>query len=258
MNNSTTLASQDPTLETQGPMYVYLNNQTDMVFQLDPTQATLGYGSSPTPPPVWVQGKDWQVLSAALNLPPWQYPQSPTFTVPTGSANVIGIANRGTSSVAARGEYVFDQQFFITGTRISMHFTISGVSGGSTVLPGFGLWNLGSNPGAWTYVTPTVFDGSWSIQLRSPDCYNLATLSVSYVPYGWMNPLQRATSRLFYSVAGSGSLFASVAPFPSNVEDKPACSTGEAVREASSIEIVRASGEYRLLTDAVKQKGANK
>lgn len=245
MDKSTTLASQDPTFETQGPMNVFLNNQTDMRFSLDPSQATLKNDTSPTPPPAWVLGRDWQVLSAYLSQPPWPYPQAQPLTGVTGCANVIAIANRGTSSVKAGGVYICDQPLYIPNTSISMHFTISGVAGGSTVLPGFGLFNLVSNPGAWTYVTPTDFDGSWSIQLRSPDYFNLATLSVSYVPYGWQSWIG-ASSRLFYSVAGSGMLLASVPGFSPGTED------------ARSIKIVRASGEYGIITNAVKQMGADK
>jgi hypothetical protein len=266
--------AQDPTFETKGPMRIILSNQTDrggtLGFPLlmgnplpnypfsglapNVSQATLTYGPSGNPPPPWVLGKDWKLFASGLAVPPLQFPVvynqyggNPAW--PIGNAEVLLVADRSAAKVALNGQYIFDLPFTTGGSLLSIHFTLNGLAGGSTVLPGFGLFNLGSNPGAWTYVTPIAFDGIWSIQLRSDDFFNYATLSLCYVRYsntgrfGW-------TSRLVYSVSGitmcpqSLSITKAEIPEHDTQADKPI---------VSALDIFRASGDYKTVRSSNKE-----
>jgi hypothetical protein len=155
----------------------------------------------------------------------------------------MSVSDRSANRVALGAQYVFDQPFGLGGTWLSMHFTISGIAGGSTVLPGFGLWNLGSNPGAWTYLTPDSFDGVWSIQLRSDDFYDYATLSVTYVNYSTLN-IGGAMSRLFYSVSGSANARFPFALTGSQVVSEARVPSVVPPDARSSIDIIRASTKF--------------
>jgi len=171
----------DPTFETQGPMRVFFTNNTDNGgtngFPLDVNspsysffgpymqsqQAALTYGPPGTPPPPWTRGTDWDVI-ASKSVAPVNFPvvAGGQYGYSAGNAEVLRISDRSPSKVALGGQYTFDLPFGIIATHLSIHLIVTGVAGGSTVLPGFGLWNLGSNPHAWTYLTPTAFDGTWS------------------------------------------------------------------------------------------------
>ncbi|MCW1990594.1 hypothetical protein ABIE85_002367 [Bradyrhizobium diazoefficiens] len=95
--------------------------------------------------------------------------------------------------------YVFT--FSLGAEWIQLYLRVTGGPDGATVLPGFGLWSLGSNPHAWTYVTPEAFTGEWMIGLLSPACFNIVWLSVEYAPpkdYGGGLP----EARLCFKVSG--------------------------------------------------------
>jgi hypothetical protein len=259
MTTKTQLASQDPTFESKGLMGIFLCNRTDLGsatsitapptlqngLYTDPQKATLTYGAGQPPPP-WVQGTDWRVLPGSASILPDQFPLSngQGFWAPAGSACVMSVSDRSANRVALGAQYVFDQPIFLESTGISIHFTISGVAGGSTVLPGFGLWNLGSSPGAWTYVTPTSFDGVWSIQLRSDDFFDYATLSVTYVRYSTLNN-GPTMSRLFYSVSGSANTTFPFAITASQVVGEARVPHAVTSDARSSIDIIRASTKFK-------------
>lgn len=262
MTTKSQLASKDPTFEAKGLMGIFLCNRTDLGaatsitapptsqdgLYTDPQQATLTYGAGQPPPP-WVQGTDWRVLPGSAEILPDQFPLSNGrgFWAPAGSACVMSVSDRSPNRVALGAQYVFDQPIVVASTVISIHFTISGVAGGSTVLPGFGLWNLGSSPGAWTYVTPASFDGVWSIQLRSDDFFDYATLSVTYVHYSTLNN-GGAMSRLFYSVSGSANATFPFALTASQVAGEARVPTVVPSDARSSIDIIRASTKFKEST----------
>lgn len=257
MATTAVLASKDPTFETQGPMGIFLSNQTDYGYtnsitapalvggiSVGGTPPTLTYGGGGQPPPPWTEGTDWKVPPGSYSMLPAQFvtPPSPgsTYWGTAGSTCVMSVTDRSSDKVALGAQYVFDQPFVVIGTRLGIHYTVSGVAGGSTVLPGFGLWNLGSNPGAWTYLTPSTFDGTWSIQLRSDDFLNYATLSVTYVRYSTMASAP-AMSRLFYSVSGSVTATYPFAITQSHRIDEPARPSADPakLKPRSTIDIVR-------------------
>jgi len=260
---SNKVMGQDPTLETQGPMRIILSNQTDIGgtsafplqignppphsfigFAPDVSKATLTYGPFGNPPPPWVLGKDWQLIPPGSGLPPLQFPAvngSSGCTI--GNAEVLLVADRSAGKVALNAQYIFDLPFFINGTFLSIHFTLNGVASGSTVLPGFGFFNLVTNPDAWTYITPTAFDGIWSIQLRSDDFFNYATLSLCYVRFSGTNRFG-PTSRLVYSVSGIG-----ICPNALSIPNTeiPRHDTQPGKQTVSALDIFRASGDYETV-----------
>lgn len=263
-------SSQDPTFETQGPMRVFLSNQTDLggtnafpFLMLNPPNTpffgfgtggnylpSLTYGPAGNPPPPWNQGSDWQVLASGLAIPPLQMPivyqnGSTTQAYPVGNAEAVYIADRSNNLVVTNGQYILDFPFVVGGTWLSIHFVITGVAGGSTVLPGFGLYNLGSNPGAWTYLAPTSFDGLWSIQLRSDDFFNYLTLSLSYVRYSDTNPLG-PMSRLVYAASGLGAFNSLLTPYITKQKVAQKVTTNN--NQISAIDIFRTESDYQILT----------
>ncbi len=260
-------SSQDPTFETQGPMRVFLSNQTDLggttgfPLQLETPGTrpfyglstnstyvpTLTYGPAGNLPPPWNQGTDWITLPSGLAVPPLQMPVifSTAYNIayPIGNAETFLIADRSNNKVALNGQYIFDFPFLAGGgTWLSIHFVITGVAGGSTVLPGFGLYNLGSNPGAWTYIAPTEFDGSWSIQLRSDDFFNYLTLSLSYVRFSDTNQFG-PMSRLVYAASGIGSCNV---PLDFGAKKQPSATSTKA--KLSTLDIFRVEDDYQILT----------
>jgi hypothetical protein len=257
------LSSKDPTFEAKGPMGIFLCNQTDFGganailtpptdvygMYIVPTQASLTYGPAGQLPPPWVQGTDWKVPSVPpvyYRLPPFQLATANTYWwSPFGSTCVMSVSNRSSNKVALGAQYVFDQPLTLgSGTLISIHFKILGVAGGSTVLPGFGLWNLVSSPGAWRYFDPVSFDGVYSLQLRTDDFLDYATLSVTYVRY---SPLSAGPtmSRLFYSVSGHSRV---TFPFPltaSHKIEEVSDPSAQPRQPSSSIDIIRASTKLK-------------
>ncbi len=264
MNTKSQLASTDPTFETKGPMGIFLCNRTDngganaittVPTNLSgmwtmPQQASLTFIGQP--PPAWVQGTDWKIPTVPAGnfyaLAQDQFP-SPTSNTSSlwrqgGSTCVMSITDRSSNKVVQGAQYIFDQPCQVgSGTQISLHFIISGVTGGSTVLPGFGVWNLKSRPGAWTFLSPTSFDGVWSVQLRSDDFLDYATLSVTYVPFNTLTS-GPAMSRLFYSVSGSARATYPFQVTSSQVIVDAPDAPGTPLESSSSIDIFRASTEF--------------
>jgi len=258
----------DPTFETQGPMRVFFTNNTDNGgtngFPLDVNspsysffgpymqsqQAALTYGPPGTPPPPWTRGTDWDVI-ASKSVAPVNFPvvAGGQYGYSAGNAEVLRISDRSPSKVALGGQYTFDLPFGIIATHLSIHLIVTGVAGGSTVLPGFGLWNLGSNPHAWTYLTPTAFDGTWSIELRSDDFLGYATLSLTYVRYSGTSRFG-PMSRLVYSVSGIGMCW----PYfttPTGTTQAPPSFEPVPRDRASTIDVIRSSGHYQARAGGV-------
>jgi hypothetical protein len=262
MSTKSRTAAVDPTFESQGPMGILFANKTDLgMFNSNPiygyvqgvgipgSGAQLSY--SPTPPSTpWTPGTNWKGLPVSplgAVVPSWQFPVQSTLngdevTSMFGSLCVLGVVDRSSSQVALGESYILDLQFIIGGTYMSMHFAITGVAGGSTVSPGFGLMNVGSKPG-WTYYLATAFHDTWSLQLRSDDFLDFATLSVTYVPYSSLNT-GGSMSRLFYSISGScpnGNTFSRCSPASADQTIVPE----KAPKAHSAIEIVLASTKYK-------------
>jgi len=255
---------QDPTFQARGAMGVFFSNQTDWGGAtatgspgggtgVDPSQATLQYLPLDSPPPTWQRGSDWRTFGQKVVLPPSQ------LTVPVpGSSNIwmsgngmpLYITERGPSKAVPGGTYLFNQPVTPGAyTLISLHFMIVGGDRGSTVQPGFGLFNLVSRPNAWTYIYPEGgFTGSWSVPLRTVDFFTYATLSVSYVPYSDLigpGPM----SRLCYGVSGQSRIVFNVWNTAQGAEPEAPAPQEDAGHEPGPIEIAADPSTYRLATE---------
>lgn len=226
----------DPTFGNRGGIAAFLTSPNARVSSIVTSSATLTYGSTPLPPPPWNRGADWAT------------PTPTVYDVKAGAVvQALAIRDRSTNMVVPNANYYFAQPFTISQqTLLSLYFVLSGVEGGSTIVPGFGLFNLGTNPNAWTYVTPTgpLVNFTFSIGLRADDFFSFATLTVQYVPYSYIVPGGYSVSRLVYTITGcAGDAFAPPSPpwWPSNAVD-----AGADAQQPRPIELVDASGEYSL------------
>jgi hypothetical protein len=138
-----------------------------------------------------------------------------------GYANAFMVYDMSTATVAPDKTYAVTVGVVSSG--ILLYFLVAGALAGSSILPGFGLWNLDTKPKAWTYLTPIEFDGLWEITLLSPSSDVPMLLSIEYAPprdYLGQNQLE---SRLVFTFRG-GTVFgqnygSSVDPLPHAPDD---------------------------------------
>lgn len=201
-------ASTDPTLQTKGTLTVGLKLDYNASFinsnQRNGMAITAGpitYAPANQPPPPWTNRTQYQTGNGtafgAMGLFP---PPNPTFySGQDGIYSALRVMDMSSNTVLPGKSYAFT--FALGSNWIQLYVRIAGGPDGSTVLPGFGLWSLGSNPHAWSYLTPEQFTGDWMIGLHSPSSFNTMWLSAEYAPpkdYGG-GYLQ---ARLTFTVAG--------------------------------------------------------
>jgi hypothetical protein len=122
------------------------------------------------------------------------------WTQQAGYAGCVWIADMSSNAVAAGKTYAFAVD--LLSNWIQLYFLLTGGSSGTTVLPGFGLFNLVTNPGAWTYRTPPQFTGKWRIGLLSPYSDAPIWLSVEYAPPKQYLSSPGLESRLIFTLTG--------------------------------------------------------
>ncbi|AWO91722.1 MULTISPECIES: hypothetical protein [Bradyrhizobium] len=199
-------ALSDPTLQTKGRLTVGLNLDNNASYissgavnGLKVTAGALAYGPPNAPPPPWKPGKQYWSGNGTAFGAQGMVPTTYGYTYQAGIYQPLYISDMSSNAVMTGKTYVFT---FSLGTEwIQLYLRVTGGPDGATVLPGFGLWSLGSNPHAWTYVTPEAFTGEWMIGLLSPACFNIVWLSVEYAPpkdYGGGLP----EARLCFKVSG--------------------------------------------------------
>lgn len=201
-----TAIAQDPTLQTSGALEVNLKLVWNAAY-INPQGAFHGmpvsfnsimYGPPNELPPPWASGNQYSAISGAqvpgfgamLPIQGW--------TSQAGYVQCVRVSDMSSNAVVAGKTYAFAVDLSSLG--IQLYFMLTGGSGGTTVTPGFGLLNLGTNPNAWTYITPTQFNGAWEIGLLSPFSDAPVWLSVEYAPpkdYG-----QGIVSRLIFTCTG--------------------------------------------------------
>jgi hypothetical protein len=249
--------SDDYTFQANGPMAVFFRNDADQragVYNgtrwggtgIDPTKVRLQYLPIVQPPPPWVQNTDWSIAGAPAQ--PFPYQAMPS-RMGQGSVQPLYINERGPAKVVSGASYLFDQPITPGSyTLISLHFKIVGVPGGSTVVPGFGLFNLISNPNAWSYIYPMpgTFDGDWSIQLRSVDFYDLMTLRASYVRSAFLMGVGLPVSRLCYQISGSSMV---ALPIPNNGNASQQKPDEDAAHEPGALEVIGDPSGFTLATE---------
>jgi hypothetical protein len=203
----------DPTMQTSGGMLVVLKNLTNLTSVYSNPASSTGLPVQPNPPtytplnqppPAWTQGKQYRVW----NQPAYTYgsliPIDYNLSTAAGVAQAVKIMDMSSQTVVTNKQYQFTVDTPISGPpSVRLFWNISGVSGGSTVMPGFGLYNLVTAPGAWTYLTPPTFTGNWSIELANPQYAEPVTLSVSYISLSYVSDYGNV-SRLAFTIAGGG------------------------------------------------------
>lgn len=127
------------------------------------------------PPPAWTEGDQWTALyphGASMPANYLDHSAIPFITINDRSNQSIP-ENKGYSFLAYAGGLVANS---------SAYFELHGVAGGSTCVPGFGLYNLVSNPKAWTIIKPQTFDGIFSVSWLNPSYIVPVTATVQYAP----------------------------------------------------------------------------
>lgn len=199
--------TQDPTLQSSGNLIALLKlawNCTSIyggtVYGMQVGFNSITYGPPNELPPAWTAGNQYSAISST-QVPGFgaMVPQGSGWTRQAGYAGCAQIADMSSNGVVAGKTYAFAVD--LQSNWIQLYFLLTGGSSGTTVLPGFGLFNLVKNPNAWTYVTPTQFTGEWQIGLLSPFSDAPVWLSVEYA-----HPKQYGStglqSRLIFTCTG--------------------------------------------------------
>jgi hypothetical protein len=237
----------DPTVQTTGGLAVSLKNLTNCSGQWASGQAigitlappVVTYGPPAQPPPAWTSGTQYTPYPGIA--PMFGSPQ--TFagnTFANGLYQTLWIPDLSSQAVVPGKLY-----YFAIGcsaqTNAQLYLVLSGGTDGTTVLPGFGLYNLITAPRRWTYLTPQAFTGEYSLDVNNPAYAETLTLSVRYQPPRWVNNFQMA-SRLAYSI--SGGTYGS-----SNTGAEEATSDDELAHDELELDIARSSDAYHAVEE---------
>jgi hypothetical protein len=205
------MPATDPTVQTKGTLIVGLKTDLNVtqhtfgqpdLFGCPVAFAGITYGPPNAPPPAWTSGKQYNSGKGTAYGAMGPLPSSATIVFQAGVCQVLGITDMSTNAVVSGKTYALT---ISVGWQnwIQLYVRVTGGPNGSTVLPGFGLWNLVTSPNAWTYVTaPEPFTGEWMIGLHSPVSFAVVWLSAEYAPpkdYG----KGHLESRLLFTCAGS-------------------------------------------------------
>ena len=180
------MPTTDPTVQTKGGLSVGLNLDMNATYIYNgklrgvPVVAgPIAYGPTNQPPPPWANGTQYYTGNGTAygsgSMPP-----DPSYRVQKGILSTLSITDMSSNTVVTGKTYGFTSS--LRGNWIQLYTRVTGGPNGSTVLPGFGLWSLGTNPHAWTYVTPEAFTGEWKLGLLSPTCFTPVWLSAEYAP----------------------------------------------------------------------------
>jgi len=175
----------DPTFQKSGTMTAYTRQSIPSGLI---KYAEVSSFPHDAPPPPWTEGNQWTALYPKGATIPFQYQRY-------GALPFLKINDLSNQSIPENKGYAF-AAFAAGGIGNSVgYFELHGVAGGSTVLPGFGLYNLVSNPKAWTYIKPQNFTGIFTLSWLFPYFLVPVTATVQYAPPqdSWN------TGRLMYS-----------------------------------------------------------
>jgi hypothetical protein len=208
-----TFTSNDPTFESKGDFQAIIFNRTNGSLCIRNSKLTY----SDPPPKPWYQKSDWVFYD---NIEAHQF-NSPI----KGSDHYVGaypflrVKDRSSAHVETGYTYHFYTELEDC---IRFCFKLTGVEGGSVVLPGFALYNITEKPDTWTYIWPTDFQGKWGIQALSYNYVNPYSLSVEYKPLQ-NSEFTKPSAFIFYF---DGALFTALAdpgePTPEG-SGKPGC-----------------------------------
>lgn len=210
------MSDTDPTLQSVGWLVVTAKNDLGYGYLdssgahgLDIPRTALQYAPADAPPPAW-SGNQWQSGDTTAYPFGTFLPGNPLMGGRVaGLAQVAQVSDMSSNAVMLDKQYIFtsgnlDSGWPNPGLGIELLWTVTGVLGGSTLLPGFGFFNLIKAPNVWTYISPSSFDGWWGVELRHSWFEAYVQLSVEYVPAGQLmvatpTPL---VARLNYTIAG--------------------------------------------------------
>jgi hypothetical protein len=190
----------DPTLQTSGALVLSFKNLTNASggFLLRPNAPT--YGPPGAPPPQWTAGT--------------QYTASPSTAAMFGTgagSRVEGLHRPLQVTDMSTAQVIPGKLYYLTvdcqwagWASIRLYAVIAGSAAGSTVQPGFGLFNVTGAPLAWKYFVPAAFDGSeFSLSLNNPFYGEPVILTVRYQPPRLVfAPSGISASRLSYTISG--------------------------------------------------------
>lgn len=198
------------TAQTSGQLSVWLKLDWNTLWTNSSTTVggmpvtpfdSIQYGPASEPPPAWTLNQQYSSASYPNGVPGFGA------FIPNGQGNLqFGYAFLGSILDMSSNSVVNGKTYAVTTDLMSdwlqLYFVVSGTPAGSTVLPGFGLYNLASNPGAWTYVTPEQFTGEWQIGLLTYNSVAPVWLKVEYAPprvYYYESPL---TAKVIFTCTG--------------------------------------------------------
>jgi hypothetical protein len=215
--------STDITFQASGILKASLTNNVVLVGE-GPNGLALAvnppvYGPAAAPPAAWVSDTDYFPING----------NCPLFN-PFGAFVPLTIGDMSSNKVSLGKTYAFSVGMssgnFIS---VQLYFMITGVPGGSTVLPGFGLANLPGNPGGWTYITPqTGFTGDFQIGVRNPYVQTVMHLSVEYAAAKVYMSSAPSEARLNFTISGAADTTSFFLPSPEG-ESRPGLTPENAI-----------------------------
>jgi hypothetical protein len=200
-------------MQSTGSLLVSVRNDTNVTLLRAGNPSPIGisltpnvptYGPKEQPPPPWSDGKEYQAFKNAMALTFGIVWSAPAPVWGRGAQRVVRVNDMSAKSVLANKTYEFTVDTPIgPNPSVRVFWAITGVAGGSTLVPGFGLFNLATSPGLWTYVTPPSFTGRWAIELLNQFFAEPVTLGVVYVPPRHVEFEGDDVARLTFSIAGA-------------------------------------------------------
>jgi hypothetical protein len=160
----------DPTLQQSGPMTVFTQQYVNA--NAKPQISSFPLDAPPLP---WTEGNQWINLLPNGGTIPSQYQYSSTMAF-------IKVADRSNQSIPVNKGYSFLCLGYGYIANSCPYFELWGTEGGSTCLPGIALYNLASNPKAWTIIKPQNFTGSFSVSWLNPGYVIPVTATIVYAP----------------------------------------------------------------------------
>jgi hypothetical protein len=177
----------------------------------------LAYVPANEPPPPWSKDKQYACVDDTVFgfMGAWA---NADILVAAGVLAPVVIRDMSSHSVANDKGYWFT--FNCGDLEVRLSFIVFGVPGGSILKPGFGVFNLATNPNAWSYLYPDQFSGRWMIGFDVAQSQTPMWLSLDYAPPKIYGSSMLPEARLNYTIAGS-YLWGEI-PEP----DKPATAPG--------------------------------
>lgn len=200
------MSENDKTFQNQGPMSVYVVNDTNCgaimpngdMIGLKVRKATIRYHGNPQPPP-WTEGSDKDWYSVDLHNYPWKSPvDAPNGTWHYGSNLLVLVRDRSSKQVVQGKGYEFWSE---TANGLRFLVRIDGVEGGSTFRPGIGVYGTVENPGVWTHYWANDFEDEWGLSVSNPYFGGRARVVAEWVAFRVVFPGIK-TSRLVFTVRG--------------------------------------------------------